>query len=287
MILIADSGSTKTTWRLTGKDVETKTCVTKGINPFLLSKDEITQMLEMEFTLPKENILSVFYYGAGALPEKKPMLFDILSSFFDTDKIEINSDLLAAARALCQNMPGIACIMGTGSNSCFYDGKEIVKNVPPLGFILGDEGSGSALGRKLLSDILKNQISAFIRDDFFATYPITIGEILENTYRKPFPNRFLAQYTHFIAKHIHHPEIEALVDNSFCDFFRRNVMQYAESLYLPIHFTGSVAFYFQDHLKKSARSFGLTIGKVCREPMEELVAYHLNHAEDLSAFDRT
>ncbi len=277
MVLIVDSGSTKTTWSLIHEHQQIGTCVTTGINPFFLGTEEILHLLDTAYTLPKKEISSIYFYGAGcALPEKKQVLLDAFSSYFDAANIEIHSDLLGAARSLCQRMPGIACILGTGSNSCLYDGKIIVQNVPPLGFILGDEGSGAILGKKLVSGIFKNQFSEAICKDFFINYDITLGEILDNTYRQPFPNRFLAQYAKFVSEYITYPEMNTLVEDSFQEFFQKNVMQYAGVLDLPVHFTGSIAFFFKNQLEKVARSFGLTVGNIVREPMQGLLEYHMN-----------
>ncbi len=276
MILIADSGSTKATWCMVDRDKSTITCTTGGINPFQLGMDEILHLLETEFTLPWTGITEIWFYGAGcAFPDKNQMLADALSRYFDASEIWVNSDLLAAARSLCGNLPGIACIMGTGSNSCYYDGKEIVQNVSPLGYVLGDEGSGSALGRKLLSDVLKNQLPEEIRKVFFETYHVTTGEILDNVYRKPFPNRYLAQYAKFVATYIGYPEIQTLVNNSFREFFQRNVMQYEAAKQFPVHFTGSIAFYFGEFLKKIAGEFSVVVGNISQEPMQGLVEYHI------------
>ena len=267
MMLIAESGSTRTTWCIVRDDGLVETCYSSGINPFFLGAEEIRILLDTEFSLPKVDISSVFFYGAGcAFPDKQQMLFDVLSSCFGTTDLEVNSDLLAAARSLCKAEEGIACILGTGSNSCLYDGKKIVQNTPPLGFILGDEGSGSYLGKNLLSGIFKNQFPEVLRDDFLASYPeMAVSEALENVYRKPFPNRYLAQYAKFAACHINNPDIEKMVENGFSEFLRRNVLQYPGANRLPIHFTGSIAFFFREQLEKILKSFGLTIGTISQE----------------------
>ena len=276
MILIAESGSTRTTWCIVRDNDLVETCYTSGINPFFLGEEDIRKLLNIEFSLPKTDIASIFFYGAGCgFPDKQKMLFDVLSSYFGTTDVEVNSDLLAAARSLCKAGEGVACILGTGSNSCLYDGKKIVQNTPPLGFILGDEGSGSYLGKNLLSGIFKNQFPEAIRDDFFTTYPeAVVSEALENVYRKPFPNRYLAQYAKFIANHINHSDIEKMVENGFSEFLRRNVMQYPGVNHLPVHFTGSIAFFFREQLEKTLKSFGLTVGTISQEPMQGLIEYH-------------
>ena len=280
MILLAESGSTKTRWRTVGTDKNADTCVTGGINPFQLGLDDISHLLETEFTLPRTHISKIWFYGAGcAYPDKNRVVADALSKYFGVSEIEVNSDLLAAARSLCGHRPGIACILGTGSNSCYYNGREIAQNVPALGYVLGDEGSGNAMGRKLLADILTNQLPATICNLFFDTYRVTTGEILDHIYRKPFPNRYLAQYARFVSANIALPEMQTLASNCFREFFSRNVMQYETAKQLPVHFTGSVAFHFSEIIRKIADEFGLTTGDISQEPMEGLVKYHEENDE--------
>ena len=187
--------------------------------------------------------------------------------------VEVGSDLLAAARALCGDQPGIACIMGTGSNSCYYDGREIVKNVSPLGFILGDEGSGAVLGKLLIGDVLKDQLSPALKDQFLTQYELTPALIMDKVYRQPFPNRFLAGFSPFIREHLDEPAIWELVTRSFLAFFTRNVKQY-DYFEQPVHLVGSVAWYYQDVLKEIAFDLGIRLGTIARSPMEGLIAYH-------------
>lgn len=275
MILLVDSGSTKATWHLVGSKDSFNTCTTGGINPFLLEVDEIVHLLATEFSLPSTGISTIWFYGAGcAFPDKNKLIADALSRYFGICEIHVNSDLLGAARSLCGTNPGIICILGTGSNSCYYNGQEIVNNVSPLGYVLGDEGSGNALGRKLLADLLKNQLPAKICTLFYDTFHTTVGEILDNVYCKPFPNRYLAQYARFISANIACPEMQTLVSNCFRDFFRRNVMQYEATLRLLVHFTGSVAYHFSDILKITANEFGLTVGNILQNPIPGLIDYH-------------
>jgi len=274
-LLIADSGSTKTTWRLIDRDKDARSCTTGGMNPFQLRMDEMTHLLETEFTLPHTGISKIWFYGAGcAFPEKNRIVADALTRYFGACDVQVDSDLLAAARSLCAKSQGIVCIMGTGSNSCYYNGQEIVQNVSPLGYVLGDEGSGNALGRKLLADILKNQLPETIRNLFFDTYPVTVGEILDNVYRKPTPNRYLAQFAKFVSANIAYPEMQKMASDCFREFFRRNVMQYEAAKRLPVHFTGSIAFHFSEIIRETACEFGLTAGNITREPMAGLVDYH-------------
>jgi N-acetylglucosamine kinase-like BadF-type ATPase len=185
--------------------------------------------------------------------------------------------MMGAARALCGRQPGIACILGTGSNSCYYNGMNIISNISPLGYILGDEGSGAVMGKKFMGDLLKNQLPGEIKEQFFSQYPLEPNEIVQKVYKAPFPNRFLAQFTHFIHEHIHEPTLSNLVRNSFIDFFQRNIKQYPEAAHLPVHFTGSIAYYFSSLLKEAAEHTGFRTGVITQSPMEGLLNYHMDN----------
>jgi len=277
MILIADSGSTKTEWKIIGEGKAHESLFSKGINPFFLSDEGIFELLESELgNLKDEKIEAIFYYGTGCNSEiRNNTVRSALNRFFITDRIFIGSDLLGAARSLCQDSPGIACIMGTGSNSCFYNGKEIVANVSPLGYILGDEGGAAVLGRKLISGVLKKQVPAHIIIKFFDVYELTPAEILENVYMKPFPNRFLGQFSKFLSANIDIPELKAIVTSSFDEFIIRNVLQYPESGKFPVNFTGSIAIHFRSLLEDTLRAYRLRPGIFSITPMENLVRYHV------------
>lgn len=277
MILLADSGSTKTDWCL----VDQKNSVTKvrtaGINPFFQSSEEIANELATHLVphLPTAHLDSVYFYGAGCTKEKSPIVAEALKKQFEiTRACEVATDMLAAARGLCGHQPGIACIMGTGSNSCAYDGKDITKNVSPLGFILGDEGSGAVLGRTLVGDVLKNQLPKDIVEAFHAEYELSNADIIDHVYRQKFPNRFLASFVPFLAKHIENKAIFDLVKENFRRFLIRNVKQYQGWEHLPIGFVGSIAYYFQQPLKEALEAEHMTIGKTIQAPMEGLIAYH-------------
>lgn len=276
MILIADSGSTKTDWCVVLDGTPIKRIATKGINPFFQSEEEIQQELTISLLpqLPEGTVNSVYFYGAGCTPEKAPILRRaIADSLSVVGNIKAHSDMLAAARGLCGHEAGIACILGTGSNSCFYNGEDIVSNISPLGFILGDEGSGAVLGKLLVGDILKNQLSPAIKEAFLKQFDLTAPEIIDRVYRQPFPNRFLASLSPFIAQHLEEPAIHALVFNSFIAFLRRNVMQYDYEKY-PVHFIGSVAACYEEILQEAALETGIRIGKILQSPMEGLIQYH-------------
>ena len=276
MMLIADSGSTKTDWCVILDNTPIKRIGSKGLNPFFQSEEEIQQELTHSLLpqLPEGTIDSVYFYGAGCTPEKAPTLRRaIADSLPIVGNIKAYSDMLAAARGLCGREAGITCILGTGSNSCFYDGKEIVNHISPLGFILGDEGSGAVLGKLLVGDILKNQLSPAIKEVFLKQFDLTVPEIIDRVYRQPFPNRFLASLSPFIAQHLEEPGIRQLVLGSFIAFLRRNVMQYDYTQY-PAHFIGSVAHCYKEILQEAAQETGIRIGKILQSPMEGLIQYH-------------
>jgi glucosamine kinase len=279
MILVADSGSTKTEWKIIKEGIPEKSKFTSGINPYFLSTEETLLLLKSELILLSGySFRKIFFYGTGCNSEaKNNSVKEALKQFFSTDEIFIGSDLLGAARSLCQNKPGIACIMGTGSNSCYFDGSVIVSNVSPLGYILGDEGGGAVLGRKLVAGVLKKQVPQTVIDHFFETYKLTPAEILENVYMKPFPNRFLGQFAKFIALNIDVPELQYIITSSFDDFIRRNILQYGEAKHLPIHFTGSIAFHFRQFLEELLLKYDLNRGIISQSPMENLIRYHLTH----------
>ncbi len=277
MKLIADSGSTKTHWSLIENGELIKEIFTNGINPFYQNTTEISIELNTsllaQITEP-EKISEIHFYGAGcSFSDKKKTVSDALKSFFAEAIIEVESDLLGAARSLLGHDKGIACILGTGSNSCYYNGNEIEQNVSPLGYILGDEGSGAVLGKLLVADCLKNQIPENLKEAFLKKYNFTAADILENVYRKPFPNRFLAQFTPFLSEHIEEPYIFNLVYDAFDSFICRNVLQYPIED-VKVGFTGSVAFHFCDVLEIVASERQLDIMKIEKNPMESLIRFH-------------
>ena len=287
MILIADSGSTKTDWCQCKKGAIVANIQTQGINPYHQSEEAIEEVLREEL-LPKlahdskqapNNPSSIVFYGAGCANETacnriKEAIYKVLGITNAT----IHSDLLGAARALCGHEEGIACVLGTGSNSCLFNGTDIIANTPPLGYILGDEGSSAVLGRRLVGDCLKNQLPEAIRDEFLAEYQLTQEIILEKVYRQPLANRFLASLTPFLSKHKEVPEVHKLLVDSFVDFFVRNVKQYRRP-WLPIHFVGSIANAFAAELKEAAESLGMELGTIMQSPMEGLVRYHSDNEE--------
>ena len=278
MILIADSGSTRTDWCVVENGQPIQQISTKGINPFFQSEEEISNEIATSL-LPqlKTNALdAVYFYGAGCgFPDKIAMVHRAITKHLQIKReVEVNTDMLAVAHGLCQHEAGIACIMGTGSNSCYYDGKQIVSNVSPLGFILGDEGSGAVLGKLLVGDILKNQMTPELKEKFLKQFGLTPADIIDHVYRKPFPNRFLASLSPFLAQNIDEPCIHALVLGSFKSFLKRNVMQYENFRNSKVHFIGSVAFYYKTILAEAAQEMNIQLGTIIKSPMEGLIKYH-------------
>lgn len=278
MILLADSGSTKTDWGLVENGKLVKRLRTSGMNPFQMSEEAITEEIKTHLVpeLPGTVLDEVHFYGAGCTKEKQPIVERALCANLTINgECEVASDMLGAARGICGHKPGIACILGTGSNSCSYDGKNLVKNVSPLGFILGDEGSGAVLGKLLVGDVLKNQMPEAITKRFFEKYKLTSAEIIDRVYRQPKPNTFLASFVPFLEENIDEPKIYNLVKESFRSFLRRNVMQYDGWQTLPIGFNGSIAKIYKKPLLEALEEEGMHLGRIIQAPMEAMVEYHV------------
>ena len=278
MILLADSGSTKTDWGLVENGKLVKRLRTSGMNPFQMSEEAITEEIKNHLVpeLPSTVLDEVHFYGAGCTKEKQPIVERALRANLTINgECEVASDMLGAARGICGHKPGIACILGTGSNSCSYDGKNLVKNVSPLGFILGDEGSGAVLGKLLVGDVLKNQMPEAITKRFFEKYNLTSAEIIDRVYRQPKPNTFLASFVPFLEENIDEPKIYNLVKESFRSFLRRNVMQYEGWQTLPIGFNGSIAKIYKKPLLEALEEEGMHLGRIIQAPMDAMVEYHV------------
>jgi glucosamine kinase len=274
--LIADSGSTKAEWCLIdGK--KKKTFSTQGLSPYFLNADQIQKILEQELKSKMKLIEpdEVFFYGTGCSnPDNVKLVKKALQKVFPKATISVDHDLMGAAKALCGTEKGIACILGTGSNSCYYNGKKIVKNSPGLGYVLGDEGSGAYLGKKVIQYFLYNTFDEDLMDRFAAKFKTSSYEILDAVYKKPLPNRYLASYAIFLAENRGHYMIENIIEDGFNDFFFNHVYKYSESWKLPIHFIGSVAYGFKDVLKEMCNGYELQLGTVLKKPMDGLVKYH-------------
>ena len=277
MILIADCGSTKIDWCLVEKGEIVKRLFTPGINAVLLTEEEIRQRIAEEVApeLQGYDIREIYFYGAGCISDE--VCGNVSRAIFASiaaPVIEVYTDMLGAARALCGRQPGIACIMGTGSNSCRYDGEKIVDNVSPLGYILGDEGSGAVLGKILLGDVLKRQLPDELCEKFLKEYDLDRMKIINRVYKEPQANRFMASVTPFLLQNIEEPSIHRLVLNAFKLFFVRNIANYEGYKSLTINFIGSIAYYYKEVLQEAASAVDCHIGAIVQSPMEGLIAYH-------------
>lgn len=274
MILIADSGSTKTDWVLSANPQQV--IHTQGINPFHQSAAEMAAILSGELLpqLPVGDVGSVCFYGSGVRPELEPLMANLLKEAFpQAERVEAHGDLLGAARALCGRKEGIASILGTGANSCLYDGEAILQNTPALGYILGDEGSGAVLGKLLVNALYKGRLSNEIVADFQRQTGLDMPAVIARVYRQPMANRFLASLCPFIHDHLADPCLKSLVIDAFRDFFRINIAPYRRRD-LPVAFVGSVAWFFSQQLAEAAAAKGFCVGTVCRSPLLGLLRYH-------------
>lgn len=273
-ILIADSGSTKTEWDLDGLRIKTQ-----GINPFhqdddtirAILCDELLPQLYSHCSVSEFSSLKVSFYGSGVRPELEEKVVRLLSEAFpEAKQIDAHSDLLGAAIALCGHSEGIACILGTGANSCLFDGQRIVKNTPPMGYVLGDEGSGAVLGIRFLNALYKDRLPHTILSDFEAYIGMSLAQVIDRVYRQPLANRWLASLSEFIYAHMDEPLIEALIVENFRDFLRYNVDPYGRRD-LPVSALGSIAYYYQSQFLEALKSEGYTVGKILRGPLDGLV----------------
>jgi glucosamine kinase len=275
-ILIADGGSTKCEWCLL-QDGRRKTVYTQGISPYFLGGPEIGQIITRELipALKKARVDIVYYYGTGcASPENRRIMQRAIRGVFPGAEVHVTHDLMGAALALCGKSKGIACILGTGSNSCYFDGRKIAKNSPGLGYVLGDEGSGAYLGKKVVQYYLYNTFDEELSYKFDAKYGDGAKNILENVYKKPLPNRYLASFAEFLAENRGHYMIENIVEDGLNDFFFSHLCKYRESWKLPIHFVGGVAYGFRDVVKELCGAYEFELGKILKKPMDGLITYH-------------
>ncbi len=293
--LIADSGSTKTDWVLLLPESHEQQVVatfhTQGITPIHQTTSEICKILEYELhsqlaSFPRAKLLNsivlestlmenvdIFFYGSGCTPNHVLAMQQVLKEVLSPHRVEVYSDLMAAARALCGHEAGIACILGTGANSCLYDGEHIVQNTPALGYILGDEGSGAVLGRLFINAIFKNPKLAGLRDEYLQKNKLTLSDIIQKVYREPMANRFLASTSTFIVEHVDEPLVRELVIDNFRQFFRSNIRPYQHKE-LPVHFVGSMAYHYRSLLEEAAHLEGYEIGQILKSPMEGLIRFH-------------
>ncbi|WP_338874194.1 BadF/BadG/BcrA/BcrD ATPase family protein [Spirosoma sp. SC4-14] len=277
-MLIADSGSTKTDWRLVWPDGTTRAIQTNGFNPYYQTTEQITAALQEQLVpeLNRATVSSVFFYGAGCSgPTVNYKIEDSLRAVLpDLITVDVNSDMLGAARGASGREPGIVCILGTGSNACCYDGNQISRGIQTLGFWLGDEGSGGYLGKTLVRDFFQERLPGHLAEEFQRQYALDRPTLLENAYQKPFPNRYFAAFTPFLSKHPDEPYVSRLVTDSFVLFLSIYITRFPETKEWPVHFVGSIAYYFDSYLKEAVQQTGLIMGKLLKAPVSKLVDFH-------------
>lgn len=277
MVLIADSGSTKADWVLLRPHEEDVYAHTRGFNPVVhpvdLLHDEVNKI--SKDILPHAKISEIHYYGAGCWDyRRKKVIHDCLLHTWPGSEIKVMHDLLGAARATCGNDPGISCILGTGSNTCLYDGKDVIDNVTNLGFMLGDEGSGSHLGKAFLRSYFYRELDDDLNDAFESYTTADRMTVLDKVYESEMPNTYLAGFTRFMGEHLDHPLIQKIIFNSFAEFLDRHVRKYRGHLGLPVHFIGSIAFHFKEVLLAAMHERDLNAGRFVHKPIEALADFH-------------
>ncbi|NUO03695.1 MAG: hypothetical protein HUU01_24030 [Saprospiraceae bacterium] len=279
MIAVVDSGSTKADWMLVGKE-RTWSVHTMGFNPVFHSSEIIRKELDTAFEpdVPKSDVQQLYYYGSGCWDAKRKLVIaHALKEVFGNAQLEIEHDLLGAARATCGTKPGIACIIGTGSNSCLYDGQDVIDNVPNLGYLIGDEGSGTHLGKQLIRAYFYRELPHDLLQSFEAAFPGGKDVILDKLYGRETPNVFLASFSHFLSENRNHFFIQKLLYRRLSEFIDRHVRKYEGHLSVPVHFIGSVAYYFQDILKIILEERAMQPGIFIKNPIDRLVAFHSEH----------
>lgn len=285
--LIVDSGSTKTSWCFaflpdTKSADGARTVTTEGLNPAVMSAEEVEEKIAkalnhclQSLSISAADVENVFFYGAGCISGRAGVVSESIQSILVDARIYVADDLLGAARALCGHKAGIACILGTGSNSCLYDGKNIVAHTPALGYVLGDEGSGAVLGRKFLNAVLKQTLPENIRKRFLQESGLDMAEVINRVYRSPAPNRFLASMSKYIHGYLDEKEVRDIVVDNFEDFIRNNILAYGDE-FRTINVVGSIAYHYKEQLTEAASRNGFQIGKIIKSPIEGLIEYHMS-----------
>lgn len=281
MIVIADGGSTKTNWCLINEAGRKIHFNTEGYNPYFAKQDYIENSLRTTLpdSLDPSKLVEVYYYGAGCSTDaNKKIVADAMQRVFVNAKINVDHDLLASCRALLGDEPGFAAILGTGTNTCLYDGKGIALNIDSLGYFLGDEGSGSNIGKRLLADYMKGFMPKGLSESFFNIYGLSNEDIFDNIYNKPLPNRFCASFSKFLYdfKTVYTEYAEDVIDTAFTAFFEKLVIHYPNYNKHLLNVVGSVGYSFRDRLSVVADKYEMGVGKIIRSPIDDLVEYHLS-----------
>lgn len=284
MFLLIESGSTKTDWVVLDQGKEVFRNQTIGMNPFLCTHEDYDKIInnDLQLDIDKDAIKRIVFYGAGVKDNSKAQyLGKSLKKYFTKAKVSVNSDILGAAISVCGNEKGVCCILGTGSNSAYYNGEKIAKQVPSLGYIVGDEGSGSHLGKKVLQYYFYQTFDEQLSEAFHNKYGDNLTEILDHIYKCPFPNRYLASFALFLSEHRGHYMVENIIEDSMIEFHQKHVLKYRESWKYPIHFIGSIADAFKDVILNLHASYGIETGIIAKSPLEGLIAYYKQHGEPL------
>lgn len=278
MIIVADSGSTKCDWMIYDGE-ERHIAKTMGFNPFFHTTELIRTQIENNEELIEcaDSVKAIFYYGAGCSSKKRNRVVAnaLRAIFTHADTIVVDEDLVGAALAVCGETEGIACILGTGSNSCYFDGKKAKNVIPALGYIFGDEGSGSYFGKRLLSDYLYKRMPEELAEDFESEFELTKETIFQNIYHKPNVNVYLASFMRFVSQHNDHPYFDEIIYQGLYHFADIHITCYENYKELPVHFVGSIAYYFRDQLERVAKELGFTIGNVVKKPIHSLTDFHV------------
>ena len=276
-LLLAESGSTKTDWCIVRPEGRTVKLKTAGINPYLQSTEDIVRMLESELRWNDEKWgpVDVAFYGAGiGHKDHQKTVQTALRKITGAKKVSVESDMLAAAHALTGREKGVVCIIGTGSNACSWDGRKIVEQMPSLGYIAGDEGSGNYMGKRVLQYYAYNTFDEELRASFEMMFGTELTPMLNSIYKEPFPNRYLAQFAQLLVENRGHFMVENIIEDCLNDFFQHHILKFRMSWKQPIHFTGSVAWGFRDVVADLCHQYELELGRILQSPMEGLIEYH-------------
>lgn len=276
MKILVDSGATKANWAAVQQGHILHQIQTQGISPYFLTDEGIVDILREVRSKISDPVQELHFYSTGCKAEdQRRRMHQLLRLMFqEATIVNVETDLLAAARSMAQHQPGIVCILGTGSNTCRYDGNEVVETAGGLGFILGDEGSGAAIGKALIQSFLNREMPEEMREDLSNQYHLTRDNILQSVYQLPYPNRFLSTFAPFAHEHRNTPLIKSILERQFRLFFERSVLLLEETKILPIHFVGSVASFFEEEIRYSAVQLGLNLGNIQKDPMSGLILYH-------------
>lgn len=276
MILVADSGSSKSDWRLALPDSKPLAFSTKGLNPFFVSEKEIARVIQdVPEVIPyAEEISEVYFFGSGcSSPDRREMVSNALSQLFVNAFISVETDLLGSAYATCGNRKGYIATLGTGSDVSFYDGEEVVPSKQGIGYVLGDEGSGARFGKYLITQYLYGTMPKDLAAEFGEKYKLNKENVIKNVYQRPTPNVYLASFVPFMAEHVAHPYVKDLLTTGFSEYIRTNITTLEDHKEYVCHFVGSIAFHFQEHLRPACEHYGVEVGTILKSPIEELFKF--------------